>query len=61
MLSMTELNACTEMELQQVLAGLLTRAREEVLNDTELQEFWRVYQEIQQRCSRSVGGDRVTE
>ena len=52
-LSITELNASTEEELQQALAGLLAHAREEVLNNTEVQEFWRIHQEIQRRCSRS--------
>jgi hypothetical protein len=51
-LSSTELNAPTE-ELQQALAGFLAHAREEVLSDAEVQEFWRIYQEIQRRCSRS--------
>ena len=52
-LSITELDASTEEELQQALAGLLAHAREEVLNDTEVKEFWRIHQEIQRRCSRS--------
>ena len=52
-LSITELNASTVEELHHALAGLLAHAREEVLNDTELQEFWRIQQEIQRRCSRS--------
>jgi hypothetical protein len=51
-LSITELNASTEEELQQALAGLLAHAQDEVLNDTEVQEFWRINQEIQRRCSR---------
>ena len=51
--SITELDASTEEELQQALAGLLAHAREEVLNDTEVQPFWRISQEIQRRCSRS--------
>jgi hypothetical protein len=52
-LSITELDASTEEELRQALAGLLARAGEEVLNETEVQEFWRISQEIQRRCSRS--------
>jgi hypothetical protein len=51
--SITELDASTEKELYQALAGLLARAREEVLNDTEVQEFWRISSEIQRRCSPS--------
>jgi len=53
MLSLTELNACTDKELQQVLATFLTHAREETLNDTEVQDLWQVREEIQRRCSRS--------
>ena len=51
-LSIATLNACTEEELQQALAGFLVHTREEVLNDTEVREFWQIYHEIQQRCSR---------
>jgi len=47
--SMAELNGCTEEALEQALAGLLMHARTEVLNDTEVQAFWQVYQEIQRR------------
>jgi len=58
--STRELSACTEEELQQALAGLLAHARGLVLNDTEVQAFWQVSQEIQRRCphsgDRSVGG-----
>jgi len=50
-LSIAELNASTE-ELEQALAGLLAQAREEVLSDTEVQEFWRICQEIKRRCPR---------
>lgn len=52
-LSITELNASTVEALHEALAGLLAHAREEVLNDTELQEFWRIQQEIQRRCPHS--------
>jgi len=37
--SMTNLNARTEKELQQMLAALLSQARGEVLNDGEVQAF----------------------
>ena len=47
--SMTYLNACTERELHQKLATLLSQARGEVLNDAEVQEFWEVHEEIQRR------------
>ena len=52
--SIRELDASTEEELRQALAGLLAHAREEVLNDAEVQEFWRICQEIERRCPRSV-------
>lgn len=45
--SITELNACTVEDLEQLLAGLLMHAGTQVLNDTEVQEFWHVYQQIQ--------------
>jgi hypothetical protein len=47
--SVIGLNACTEEELEQALAGLLVHARKELLTDTEVQEFWQVHQEIQRR------------
>jgi hypothetical protein len=47
--SMKELNACTEEELEQVLAGLLVQAGKVLLNDTEVEEFWQVHLEIQRR------------
>ena len=51
-LPITELNASTAEELEwRSLAAM--HAREEVLNDTEVQEFWRIQQEIQRRWSRS--------
>jgi hypothetical protein len=53
-LSITKLGSSTEEELHQSLAGLLARAREEVLNDTEVQEFWRISQELKRRRSRSA-------
>ena len=47
--SITELSACTDEQLEQVLAGVLTQARGRVISDAEVQEFWQVYQEIQRR------------
>jgi len=47
--SMTNLNARTEKELQQMLAALLSQARGEVLNDAEVQAFWQIDQEIKYR------------
>jgi hypothetical protein len=52
--SMTELNTCTEEELQQALAGILAHARGEVLSDTEVQQFWHVCDEIQRRSGSLV-------
>jgi hypothetical protein len=52
--SMSELNTCTAEELQQALAGILTHARGQVLNDTELQQFRQVYEEIQRRSGSLV-------
>ena len=50
--SITELNACTEEELQQAVAGLLAHARGEMLSDAEVQEFWRICQQLERRCPR---------
>jgi hypothetical protein len=47
--SMTNLNARTEKELQQMLAALLSQARGEVLNDAEVQAFCQIDQEIKYR------------
>jgi len=44
-----DLGACTTEQLEMMLAGLLEQAREQTLNDVTVQEFWRVYQEIQRR------------
>jgi hypothetical protein len=43
------LETCTEEELQQALVELLAHSQGEVLTDTQVQEFWRVHQEIQRR------------
>jgi hypothetical protein len=45
----TDLEVYTDEELKQALARLLAQARVEVLNDTEVQRFWQLYQEIQRR------------
>jgi hypothetical protein len=47
--SVKELDGCTKEQLEELLAGLLAQARGQTLNDAEVQEFWRVYQEIQRR------------
>jgi hypothetical protein len=45
----TKTETCTEEELQRELTELLAHPQGEVLTDTEVQDFWRVYQEIQRR------------
>ena len=47
---MTNLEACTDEELEQALARVLTYASEEVLNDAEVQKFYQLYEEIQRRA-----------
>jgi hypothetical protein len=47
--SVKALDACTNEQLEELLAGLLAHARGQTLDDAEVQEFWRVYQEIQRR------------
>jgi hypothetical protein len=47
--SVKELDCCTKEQLEELLAALLAQARGQTLNDAEVQEFWRVYQEIQRR------------
>jgi hypothetical protein len=46
---MTNLDAYTDEELKQALAGVLALARGEVLNDAEVQKFWQLRQEILRR------------
>ncbi len=50
---LTNLEAYTEGELEQALARLLARARGEVLNDAEVQQFQQLYKEIQRRRARA--------
>jgi hypothetical protein len=47
---MTNLEACTDEELEQALARVLAHARREVLNDAEVQNFYQFYEEIQRRA-----------
>jgi hypothetical protein len=47
---MTNLQACTDEELEQKLARVLAYASGEVLNDAEVQEFYQLYEEIQRRA-----------
>jgi hypothetical protein len=48
--SMTNLEACTDEELEQKLARVLAYASGETLNDAEMQEFHQLYEEILRRA-----------
>jgi hypothetical protein len=52
--SAKELAACTKEQLEQLLACVLEQAHGQTLNDAEVQEFWRVYSEIQQRSKTAA-------
>lgn len=45
-----ELQACTDEELEQKLARVLAYASGETLNDSEMQEFHQLCEEIQRRA-----------
>ena len=45
----TNLEACTDEELEQALARVLAHAQGEALNDAEVQKFWE-HKEIQRRA-----------
>jgi len=47
---MTNLQACTDEELEQALAQALTYASAELLNDAEVQTLYELYAEIQRRA-----------
>ena len=47
---MTNLEACTDEELEQALARVLAHAQGEVLNDADVQKFYQLYEEIQGRA-----------
>ena len=51
---MTDIDAYTDEELEQELARVLAHARGEVLNDAEVQKFWKLYAEIQRRRALPV-------
>jgi hypothetical protein len=46
----TDLDAYTDEQLEQALARVLAHAREEVLNNAEVQKFWQLYKEIQRHA-----------
>jgi hypothetical protein len=50
---MTDLDAYTHEELEHELARVLAHAREEVLNDAEVQKFWQLNEEILRRRAAS--------
>jgi len=50
---MTNLEACTDEELEQELARMLAYASGEVLNDAEVQKFYQLHEEIQRRRAPS--------
>jgi hypothetical protein len=43
----------TDQELKQALARVIALARSEGLNDTEVQRFWQLYEEIVRRRASS--------
>jgi hypothetical protein len=45
--------AYTDQELKQALARVIALARSEGLNDTEVQRFWQLYEEIVRRRASS--------
>jgi hypothetical protein len=50
---MTNLEACTDEELEQELARVLAYVLGEVLNDAEVQKFYQLHEEIQRRRAPS--------
>jgi hypothetical protein len=49
----TDPAAYTDHELKQALARVIALARNEGLNDAEVQQFWQLYQEIVRRRATS--------
>ena len=50
---MTDLDSYTDEELQHAMAHLLAHARGEVLNDSEVQRFWQINEQILGRRAAS--------
>jgi len=50
---MADLAPYTDKELEEAMARMLTRARREVLNDTDVKKLWQLHQEIQRRRAPS--------
>jgi hypothetical protein len=51
--SITELDACTDEQLDQMLADVLAKARAQLFRDAEVHTFWWIHAEIQSRLMRS--------
>src|ERR1700687_2216846 len=51
--SMTNIEICTDEELEQEMARVLAHARGEVLDDAEVQKFWQLHEEILRRREAS--------
>ena len=49
----TDPEAYTDEELKQALARVLALARSEGLNDSEVERFWQLYEEIVRRRGQS--------
>jgi hypothetical protein len=45
--SITELDVCTDEQLDHMLPDVLTKARAQLLSDPEVRAFWWVHDEIQ--------------
>jgi hypothetical protein len=53
LIRMTDLDKYTDEELHHAMAHLLAHARGEVLDDAELQRFWRLNEQILRRRGAS--------
>ena len=47
---LTDLDAYTDEDLEQALAGVLVQAQAELLNDADVQEFWQLCEAIKRRA-----------
>jgi hypothetical protein len=50
---MTNLEACTDEELEQEISRVLAYASGKALNDAEVQKFYQLHEEIQRRGAPS--------
>jgi hypothetical protein len=51
---LTDLDAYTDEDLEQALAGVLVQAQAELLNDADVQEFWQLCEAIKRRALTPV-------